>query len=318
MKHIIIALMILLAGCSVASADSGFGITDALSDIVKNGIDKFVIGCADNMYEQGYAPVGKEVFNGTSTEIFIYSLTTRTIDPWAKEGITNFMKKSLLILVIYCFIYSIVGAIYVLLSMLLPTSADLIDTVLNRSSAFRAARIKEYFGNLLVSITVVAFTNTIMIAFFTVNFFMVSFLIVSCFDATTLSPSGDNAILYLSMAIFYAVLGWFMLVREVLLCIFVASGFIIGALLISNKTRDFGLSVGYYFIGILFLQTIIVGITTIGFVAVESIKTDSGIVAGSVSEICLYFVLLGILLWATIKMMFGLKRHKKRIMKLVI
>lgn len=303
---------------TTASAGSGFGIADALSDIIKKGIDKFLVGCADNMYEQGYRPTNETELNGTGVEIFVYSLTTRTADPWNKTGITNFIKKSLLLFIAYCFIYSMVGFVYVLLSMLAPAGADLVDSLLDRSSAFRNIRIKEYFGNLLVSITVLAFTHTVMLTAFALNLFMVSFMIMSCFETASISPSANNAILYLAISVFYAILTWFMLVREVLLYIFVASEFIIGGMLISSKTRSIGASIVYYFIGVLFLQAIIVGLTTIGFIAVDSIKADTGVVVGSAAELVLYFVLLGILVHVTLKLLFGLKHYKKKAMRLVI
>jgi hypothetical protein len=108
-----------------------------------------------------------------------------------------------------------------------------------------------------------------------------------------------------------------MFARGILLHIFVMASFIIGALLISNKTRGFGLSVGWYFIGILFLQSIIVFLTTAGFIGVEAMCSDAGIISGSVAELGLYFLLLVILVIASLWVLFGLVRFRKAAVKTV-
>lgn len=303
--------MVLLLVSPVASADSGFGIADALSNIVKGGIDKFIIGIADSLYEQSFRPDGTETFNGTTTEIWIYKITTYTPDPWKHPEVLEFVKMTIAVTLLYCFVYSAVGFIYVLLSMVAPAGANIVDSLLDRSSAFRNVRIKEYFGNLLVSIGVIGFTTVAMVTLFTINYFVTSFLIVSCFEVKSLSPSADNAILYLMISLFYNTLNGAMYARGILLHIFVMASFIIGALLISNKTRGLGLSVGWYFIGILFLQSAIVFFTTTGFIAVEVMCSDLGIVAGSVSELGLYFLLLVILVLVTASILIGLVRLRK-------
>lgn len=307
----------MLVGCSTASADSGFGIADALSDIIKGGIDKFIIGIADDLYEQSYRPDGTTTFNGTTTEIWIYRITTYTPDPTKNAGVMEFLKTTILLVIVYCCLYIAVGSIYVIAAMAVPAGADLIDGLLNRSNTFRTTRIKEYFENLFVSLSVLGFTGTAMSLLFALNYFITSFFIVSCFQVKSLSPSSDNAILYLMISTFYYVLNSSMYVRAILLYIFVMGCFVIGALLISNKTRDMGLSIGWYFIGILFMQSIIVFLTTAGFIGVEAMCAETGIVVGSVAEITLYFFLLFILVGAVISILVGLVRLRKAAVKTV-
>lgn len=302
---------------TTASAGSGFGIADTLSDIIKGGMDKFIIGIADSLYEQSFRPDGTETFNGTTTEIWIYKITTYTPDPYQQQTVRDFLGMTIVVAVLYCFIYSMVGLIYVILSMLAPAGADIVDSLLNRSNAFRTTRIKEYFENLLISIGVTGFTNVAMIMLFTFNYFITSFFIVSCFEVKSLAPSTDNAILYLMISMFYYALNSAMYARGILLHIFVMASFIIGALLISNKTRGFGLSIGWYFIGILFLQSIIVFLTTAGFIGVEAMCSDMGIISGSVAELGLYFLLLFILVIATISVVIGLVRFRRTAVKTV-
>lgn len=276
-----------------------------------------MIGTADNLYELSYRPNGSSTYNGTATEIWIYQITTHTTDPTKSGGVMEFLKLTILLVIIYCCLYIAVGSIYVIASLAVPAGADLIDGILNRSNTFRTTRIKEYFENLLVAISVLGFTGTVMSLLFALNYFITSFFIVSCFQVKSLSPSADTAILYLAIAVFYCALNGAMLARELLLYIFVMGCFIIGALLISNKTRDMGLSIGWYFVGILFLQSIIVFLTTAGFIGVEAMCAEAGIVAGSLAEISLYFVLLFILVGATISIMVGLVRLRKAAVKTV-
>lgn len=301
--------------CSVASAD--LGITDRLTDIVVGGLNKFLIGLSDDFYEQSYRPKGTEEFNGTATEIWIYGVTTHTYDPWKSASIKDFRKLTILMCIVYCSIYSSTGGLYVIVSMLSSSGGNLMDSMLNRSSAFRTVRIKEYFENLAVSIGVLAFTDVFMKAMFTLNYFLTSLFIVSCFEVKSLSPSTDNVILYVSIGIFYNTLNHAMEIRHIILDMFVMGSFIIGMLLISNKTRNTGLSIGWYCIGILFLQTIIVFLTTAGFISVEVICANRGIIAGSAAEISLYFVLLIILIGVTLAIMVGLVTLRKTAVKTV-
>lgn len=308
-------MVLLLIICPIATAD--IGITDTLSGIIAGGFDRWLVNLADSFYEHGYRPEGASEYNGTTTEVFIYAVTTYTPDPTSHESVRDFIATTLLILGIFCFVYISVGAIYVLISMLSPERADILDGMLGRSTAFRATRMKEYFTNLAVMIGVLSCTATVMKVLFAVSYFITSFFIVSCFQVKSLSPSSDNVILYLMMALFYRVLQGAMEARALLLIIFVMCCFIIGALLISNWTRDTGLSIGWYFVGVLFLQPIIVILTTAGFIGVEVICADLGIVSGAAAEISLYTILLFILIGATISILIGLVRFRKAAVKTV-
>lgn len=301
--------------CPVATAD--IGITDTLSGVVAGGLDAFIIRCADSLYEQSFRPDGTSTYNGTSTEVFIYAITTYTPDPTKHQTVRNFMAMTILLLAIFCFVYISVGSIYVLLSIVSPDRADILDGILGRSTAFRAVRMKEYFTNLAVMIGVLSCTAVVMKVLFTISYFITSFFIVSCFQVKSLAPSTDNVILYGMIAIFYKVLYSAMEARALLLAIFVMCCFIIGILLISNWTRDIGLSIGWYFVGVLFLQPIIVILTTTGFIGVEVVCCDLGIVSGTVAEISMYLTLLIILVLATISILIGLVRFRKAAVKTV-
>ena len=171
--------------------------------------------------------------------------------------------------------------------------------------------MKEYFTNLFVMIGVLSCTAAVMKVLFAISYFITSFFIVSCFQMKSLTPSTDNVILYLMMGVFYRVLSAAMEARAMLLIIFVMCCFIIGALLISNWTRDLGLSIGWYFVGVLFLQPIIVILTTAGFIGAEVICADLGIVSGTMGEISIYLTLLIILVLATISILIGLVKFRK-------
>jgi len=299
---------------TTASAGSGIGVTEALSDAVKSGLDKFCILIADRMYETSYRPTGTTSGeNASSSEIMIYATTTHTVDPWSNEEIRKFRITTLLMLIIYAVIYGGIGLIYAIMSIVAPQGATAIDEMFNRGSDFRSTRIKQYFGSLLTAITTIGFLDIGLKMLFTLNYFAVSFLISSSMQMHTLTPTADNIVLYLFMAIFYAVMTWFMCVRDMLLYVFVAISYIIGALLISRKTRDFGISTAYYYIGVLFMQAVIVLTTTIGFIAAKAICANSGFIAGGVSELVIYFLLLFVLMWTAIKYLLGLKRYKKTV-----
>jgi len=301
------------------SAGSGIGVTDALSDAVKSGLDKFLITIADRMYETSYRPTGTYVAgnNTSASEIMIYATTTHTVDPFTNAEINEFRRNTLLLVIIYAVIYGGIGLVYVLLSIVAPSAASAIDGVLNRGSDFRSTRIKHYFNSLGIALLVIAFVDISVRMLFTLNLFSVSFLICSSMQLHTLSPTADNVILYFAMGIFYACLTWFMCVRELLLYVFVGVSYLIGALLISSKTRDIGISGLYYYGGVLFMQTTIVLATTLGFIGAKAICAGSGTVVGSISELIIYAVLLFILLGIAAGNILGLIKYRKSAMRAV-
>ena len=297
-KNIIIAILILSACCSVASAD--LGIADALSDIISRGMEKFWVNMADMMYEFSYQPEGHE-FNGTGVEVFVYAVTTHTADPWSNDGVQDFRRMTILWLILYGGIYSVLGFIYVAWSLVYPESMNIIADVLNRNTSHRQKTTKEYFENLLVYVFAVALTDIVIRMLFTLNFFVVSILLVSSMETHSLTVSADNFILYIAMGVFYFILTGFMIVRELMLYIFVLVSYIIGILLISNKTRNMGISIMYYFTSILFFQSSIVLLTTTGYIGAKGICNSFGIIIGSIAEIFIYALLMFILIiWSFI------------------
>jgi len=308
-----LVLIVMLLSPMCVSAGSGLGVADALADGVKNGIDKFFITVADRMYETSYRPSGTYTGgnNTSASEIMIYATTTHTMDPFANTEINKFRRKSLLLVVVYAVVYGAIGLLYVFVSVVVPSAASAIDAVLNRGSDLRSTRIKHYFHNLATSLLVVGFTDIAIQMLFTLNLFFVSFLIVSSMETHTLAPTADNVILYFFMGVFYTVLTWFMCMRDLMLYIFVGISYIIGGLLISNKTRSIGMSGLWYYSGVLFMQSIIVLFTTLGFMGGKAICSGSGTIVGSISEIVIYLALLFILLFVAFGCLFGMLKYKK-------
>lgn len=312
MKHIVVALILILLIVPSASAD--LGIMDALSDVVCDGIGKFCMWLADMMYEVSFRPEGHE-FNGTGTEVFIYAVTTHTADPWSDEGIQDFRKTTVLWFIIYCSLYSSVGFIYLACMLVVPDTADMIDETLNRSPAYQKIRIQGYFGSLAISIAVLGFTNIVIKMAFTLNYFIVSILLVSSMETHALTPSPDNIIVYVAMGLFYFIMSFVMLCREVLVNMFVMSSYIIGACLISTRTREYGKSLVYYYMGILFLQSSMVLLVTMGYISAKCICSTFGFVIGSVSEIIIYAIVLLIIIVFSFKQVLRFSRAKHTIMR---
>lgn len=312
MKNFTIALILILLIVPSASAD--LGIMDTLSDMVCDGIAKFCIWLADMMYEASFRPEGHE-FNGTGTEVFIYAVTTHTADPWSADAVQDFRKTTVLWFIIYCSVYSSIGFIYLACMLVIPDTANMIDETLNRSPSYQKIRIQEYFGSLAISIAMLAFTDIVLKMAFTLNYFIVSILLVSSMETHSLTPSPDNIIVYVAMGLFYFVMSFAMLCREVLVYLFVMSSYIIGACLISTRTREYGKSLVYYYMGILFLQSSMVLIVTMGYIAAKCICLTFGFVIGSVSEIIIYAIVLLIIIVFSFKQIIRFSRAKPAIMR---
>ena len=274
--------------------------------MVQKGLEFFMSGIADNLYEIGYQPPGHNVTNGTATEIYIYELNTHTYDPYIYDGVNSFRAKCLIMLVVFAGLYAGVGGTYVIACIV--GAATMIDGVLNRSSSYRSRRIKEYFENLAVAIGVISFTDLYIIAVLSVNYLVVSFIMTGLLASTTVATVHGNGWLYLAMAISYITEFGFMIARAILIFVFAATGRLLGVLLISNKTRSIGLTIIYYLTGVVFLQTVIIVITTVGYIAIDALTAD--MIPGNPVEGLMYCVLIIILIVASLLVMIGLVRMK--------
>jgi len=306
--------MILLLICPIASADLDGSTVGAR--MVQKGLEFFMCGLADGLYEIGYRPPGHNgTMNGTTTEMYIYELNTHTYDPFKHDTVNAFRGMCFIVLVVAAVLYAAIGGMYVIACVV--GAATVVDGVLNRSSSYRTMRIKEYFENLAVAIGVIAFTDLYIIAILMINFLIVSFLMVGLITTTPIATFQDNGWLYLSMAVAYVTEFGFMIARAILIFMFAASGRLIGVLLIPNKTRSFGMSIVYYLTGIVFLQTVLVGITTVGYIAIDAIAKDNSVMPGSPVEGLMYCVLIVILIVASLLIMVGLVRMKSTVMTTV-
>lgn len=302
--------------CPVAAADLDSPTLGA--KMVQKGLEYFYIGMADDLYSLGYQPPGTNKTNGTTSEIFIYELNTHTYNPFTFDKVNDFRGKCLILLVIAAAIYALIGGTYVMACVV--GAATVIDGVLNRGSTYRAMRIKEYFENLLVAICVIAFTDLYIMGILAVNFLIVSYLMIGLLTTTTVATFSGNGMLYLAMAVSYVTEFGFMIARALLIFMFAASGRLIGVLLISNKTRSLGVSIVYYLTGVVFLQSVLVGITTLGYIAIDVISAHM-FCHGSAVEGLMYCVLIIILIVASLLIMVGLVRMKHTVIttaKLVI
>ena len=299
--------------CPGASADLDSPTIGA--KMVQKGLEYFYTGMADDLYSIGYQPPGHNRTNGTASEIFIYELNTHTYDPYTHDRVNDFRGKCFILLVIAAAVYSAVGGVYVVACIV--GAATVIDGLLNRGSTYRATRIKEYFENLAVAICVIAFTDLYIVAILAINFLVVSFLMVGLLTSTTVATFHDNGMLYLAMAVSYITEFGFMIARAILIFMFAAAGRLIGVLLISNRTRPLGMSIVYYLTGVVFLQVVIVGITTVGYIAIDAIVSDSEILPGSPVEGLMYCVLIILLIIASLLIMVGLVRMKSTAMATV-
>lgn len=314
---LITSLLLLLLVCPVAAADLDSPTIGA--KMVQRGLEYFYTGIADNLYSIGYQPPGTNRTNGTTSEIFIYELNTHTYDPYKYDAVNDFRGKCFILLVIAAVIYALIGGTYAMACVV--GAATVVDGVLNRSSTYRAMRIKEYFENMLVAICVIAFTDLYIMGVLAVNFLVVSFLITGLLTTTSVATFYDNEMLYLAMAVSYVTEFGFMIARAMLILMFAASGRLIGVLLISNKTRALGISLVYYLTGVVFLQSVLVGITTLGYIAIEVLIEECMIYQGSPVEGLMYCVLIIILIIASLLIMVGLVRMKHTVIttaKLVI
>jgi hypothetical protein len=130
-----------------------------------------------------------------------------------------------------------------------------------------------------------------------------------------IAPTSENVIMYIMMSICYIVMSIVIAMRLLIVAFFHCSYLVFIALYCYAITRDTAVSAFIYYLKVLFLRTIIVGITVLGVYIISSIKIDTtlnpflGVVEGlGILYLVpiLYVALTLILLLVSLKIIFGI------------
>jgi len=104
-------------------------------------------------------------------------------------------------------------------------------------------------------------------------------------------PTGNNIIMYLMMAICYLIIGIAIAYRIIIISIFHASYIAWIGLYCFSVTRQAAVAAWWYYIKILFMRTIIVGVTVIGVGVISYVQVPTGSLGEDALELVLVLLI---------------------------
>ena len=260
-----IILIVLLLLIPVASADE----IDVGADMIEEGIRQTGIGFADDIYSLGV--------NGTGDSGTIIMMASYTLDPYSIPAV-NDMNRVVTDLFFCLFIMIIFGhATILLLSRYRPEKIASLEFV---TVDFNGYQYSEYVQKMLKGIFILALAH-----------FSIGLILDLCYVITSslmqsvpgsLAPTSSNVILYGMMALIWLSEMIFFIIRTFVIVIFAAFALLVGALYLWGPTEHLAIGCFKYFLALVFMQPIIVGITCVG---VRAIKESSGLLGdGGLNE----------------------------------
>jgi len=289
---IVLAVLILFSSTSIASA----GLSDAASTAISNGMENFCISIADNIFDMSFSGYDDSADNGTVG--YIYNIASYTADPMKFDITHDFIAFSKSIFKESYSILLLCAFIAVLLTHYKTNALQSLEQI----TGVKVGSKSNILARKAIDGIIVAVFMYIFIYFvFTLNNILTKAVMINIIDVV--SPSPDNFILYLMMAISYLVMGIFFSLRTLILFLFCGFALIIGFCLLIDFTKESAIGLCAYFVQTVFFQFFIV----LYFSAcILIIKTVTAPIYASGEETMYMIMLLGGV-YIAIKMMFGTK-----------
>ena len=249
----VIMMCLILFSMPVVCADAG-------ANMIEGGIKQTIISLANEIYSLSITDSAD-----SSTMIM---MAAYTMDPYKIPAVndTNLIITDL----IYCvFIVLIFGhAAVIVLTQYQPEKLDGLDFV---TVDYNGYRYSEYVKKMVTGICIIA------VAHFGVQFILEieQWITIEMLQNIpgSIEPSPDNTILYAMMSLIWLALLVFFMIRGYVIILFAAFALAIGVMYIWGPTESIAIMLWKYFLGLTFMQPIIVGVSC---VVVRTIKEGTG------------------------------------------
>jgi len=289
---VVLAVLILFSSTSIASA----GLSDAASTAISNGMENFFISVADNIFSMSFSGYDDSADYGTVG--YIYNIASYTLDPMKYEITQNFIAFSKSI---FKESYSILLLCAFMAVLLTHYKTNALQQIEQITGAKISSKSNILARKAIDGIIVAVFMYIFIYFVFTLNNILTKAVMINILDV--ISPSPDNFILYLIMAVCYLVMGIFFSLRTLILFLFCGFALIIGFCLLIDFTKDAAIGLCAYFVQTVFFQFIIVLYFSACIVIIKTV-TD-GVYQGG--EETMYMVMLLGGVYIAIRMVFGTK-----------
>jgi hypothetical protein len=260
LKTIALILVFILLLPSVVSADgenvSSFGIGKSM---ISGGIAQAVVDFANGvMKDTGFQAGVVSGNNVSGSQTAIFALAAYQIDVFSNPIVKTKITESVNIFKSLSVIFLLLITLFVLLQTLAPETAAQITTAINgRPTYYQPSDIVEY-----VAYICFWFLGGVGIlwAELEVNNYVTQGMMLDVLNQVSLSA--DNITLYVVMAFCYVVLLYFVAIRIIIIFYAASVWYLLGLVLAVRKTRWLGVLAFLYVSVQIFMQAIIVSVTT--------------------------------------------------------
>jgi len=282
-------------------------------NMVTNGIANVFTKAADSIFTLGFNATSQEMNlheNYGYTINIIYLMSTIIYNPLDNPFIKNTMLSTSVIGLFLIIFYIFLGAAHVSLNSFTSESQMRFSRIL--SDRYHIP-INEFGVTILETFLMMIFGYFIIYLSIELEAMFTKLLMFQVLDRIT--PTGQHAVMYFMMAICYLIMSLAIAYRILIISLFCAGYLIFVGLYCFGATRDTAIAAFWYFEKILFMRTIIVGITVLGIGITSSLQgvlnPDSNQLLGFAISIqiepLMYLALILILVITSVKLIFGIK-----------
>lgn len=287
MNKKILILIILLLSVPLATA----GKVEVGADMIEKGNRQTLIGFANDIYAIG---------NGSSDSDTIIRMASYNVDPYQIPAVndTNQIWTDIFYCVYTALIFVHAGV--VLLNRYKPEKLATLDFV---SVDYNGYHYQTYVTKMLRGLIIVSLAHFVVPLI--LDFEQMITLSLMQDVPKSLEPTTENAILYFMMAFIWLAQMIFFIIRAFVIVAFSAMVLLVGVLYLWDRTEGIAKSIFYYFLALVFLQVIIVGISCLGVRVIQesSVYIMPGLFGVGV-EFLYYFGLLVLLFIISVLIVF--------------
>ncbi|MGP8322446.1 MAG: hypothetical protein ACT6FG_00395 [Methanosarcinaceae archaeon] len=287
---VILILVILISLTPIGSASLG----DAVSNSFAKGGEQFFINCADRMFDMSFS--GYDSSGGNNTVGYIYNIASYTPNPMKSDITYDFIDFSKSIFYRGYKLILLAAFIAVLVIHFKPNA-------LRKLSELMGVNLGST-GNILVNkvkngIIIIMLMYTFIYFVLEINDMLTKAVMIEILDV--ISPTPDNFILYFMMAIAYLFMGFFFMIRTLILFLFCGFAFLVALGLLMEFTKESAINACAYFVQTVIFQFFIVLYFSASVLIIKALPTSSDFDV----QTTMYTVMIIGGIYIGIKMMFG-------------
>ena len=261
--------MIGLLSCAFSASGSTF--TDVFAGGVEAGLNGWIVGVCDSVYA-----IGVDETNITNTDPIsqgIFRTATYTYNPFENRGVQDIAEWSVTVWGVGIIIYLLFGLFMVIVSR---RSNDVSQGIAYITKVNTEHTLKQYVRNSIIGILAAVVFYVFCGAVLLVNYILTALIMLSVLPAV--APSPDNIPIYVLTAGLYFVMLIFFAYRFLYINLYVGFGLLIVVLYVfCVQTRMIAIFLTAGFFMVVFMQFVIVAITSLGVLSIQA-SIQSGMI----------------------------------------